>query len=52
MIDKFLTTTQVKLIGKKEFIAIALDLEYKVFVVYITALSVDLSDEVYPSKKA
>ena len=40
------------MIGKKKFIASALDLEYKAFVVYITAVSLDLGDKVHPSKRA
>ncbi len=46
------TTKQVELIGKKEFAVAALDLEHKAFVVPIAALSVDLSDEMYPSRRA
>ncbi len=40
------------LIGKKEYTAVALNLEYKVFVVYVVALSVDSNNKVYPSQKA
>ncbi len=46
------TTRQVELIGKKEFTAAALDLEHEAFVVHVAALSIDLSDEVHPSRKA
>ena len=45
-------TRQVKLIGKKEFIAVVLNLKHKVFVVYVATFSIDLGDEVHPSKKA
>ncbi len=47
-----MNTRQVKLIGKKEFAAAALEPEYKVFVVHIAVLSINLGDEVHPSKKA
>ena len=30
----------------------ALDLKYKIFVIYVATLNVNLSDEMYPSKKA
>ncbi len=46
------TIRQVELIGKKEFAAVALDLEHEAFVVYVAALSVDSGDEVHPSRKA
>ncbi len=46
------TTRRVELIGKKEFAATALNLEHEAFVVHIAALSVDLGDEVHPSRKA
>ncbi len=46
------TTRQVELIGKKEFAAVALDPEYEAFIVHVAALSVDLSNEVYPSRRA
>ncbi len=49
--DVLPTTRQVKLIGKKEFAATALDPEHKVFAVYIATLSVDSGDEVYPSRR-
>ena len=51
MKNVFLTTRQVELIGKKEFAAAAFDLKYKAFVVHKAVFSVDLSDEVHPSKK-
>lgn len=44
-------TREVKLIEKKEFAAAAFDFEYKVFVVHIATLSVDLANKVHPSKK-
>ena len=47
----FPTTKQVKLIGKKEFVTIAVDLEYEAFIVYVAALNIDSSDEVYPLKR-
>ena len=47
-----MTTKQVELIRKKEFAIAVLDLEYKIFVVYVAALNIDLGDEVYPSRKA
>ena len=37
---------------KKEFAVVALDSEYKVFIIHIVAPNVDLSNEVYSSKKA
>ncbi len=46
------TTRQGELIGKKEFIATALDLEYETFVVHIATLSIDSGDKVHPSKRA
>ncbi len=45
------TTRRVELIGKKEFVAVALDLEHEAFVVHVAALSVDLGDEVHPSRR-
>ena len=38
--------------GKKEFAAATFNPKYKMFVVYIVALSVDLDDEIHLSKKA
>ncbi len=46
------TTKQVELIGKKKFVVVTLDPEYKAFVVYIAALRVNLGDEVYSLRKA
>ncbi len=48
----FLTTRKVELIGKKEFAAAVFDLEYKAFVIYVTALGVDLDGKIYPWNKA
>ncbi len=45
------TTKQVELIGKKEFTAAALDPEYEAFIVHVAALSIDLGDEMHPSKR-
>ncbi len=50
--DIFPTTRRVELIGKKKFATVALDPEYEAFVVHVAALSVDLDDEVHPSKRA
>ena len=47
-----LTTRQVELIGKKEFTTAAFNSEYKAFIVYIAALSIDLGDEVHLIRKA
>ena len=47
-----MTIKQVELIVKKEFLAATLDLEHEDFVVHIAALSIDLGDEVHPSKRA
>ncbi len=46
------TTRRVKLIRKKEFAVVALDLEHEAFVVHIAALSVDSGDEMHPSRRA
>ncbi len=46
-----LTTRQVELIRKKEFVAATFDLEHEAFVVPIIALTVDLGDEVHRSKR-
>lgn len=40
------------MIEKKEFAATALDPEYKVFIVYVAALSINSDDEVHPSRRA
>ena len=50
--DVFLTIKQVELIGKKEFVATALDPKHEVFVIYVAVLNVDLGDAVYPLRKA
>ena len=42
----------MELIEKKNFIIAAFDSEHKTFVLYVAALSVNLSDKVHPSKKA
>ena len=34
----FLTTRHVKLVGKKEFVAIALDPEYEIFVIHVASI--------------
>ena len=49
--DVLPTTRPVELIGKKEFVAVALDLKQKTFVVYVAILSIDLSDKVHPLRK-
>ncbi len=49
--DVFPTTRRVKLIGKKEFAATALNPEHKAFVVYVAALNADSSDEIHPSRR-
>ena len=38
--------------GKKEFVTVALDLKYKVFIINIVALNLDSDDEIYPLKRA
>ncbi len=50
--DILLTTRRVELIREKKFAATTLDLEYEAFIVHVTALSVDSSDKVHPSKRA
>ncbi len=50
--DVLPTTRRVELIGKKEFAAAALDLEYEAFIVHVAALSIDLGDKVHPSRRA
>ena len=47
-----MTIGQVELIKKKKFAVAAFDLEHKAFVVHITALSINLGDEVHFSRKA
>ncbi len=49
--DIFSTAKKIELIWKKEFAITVLDLEYKVFVVYIVALSVDSGDKIYLLRK-
>lgn len=48
------TTRRVELIKKKEFVVVALDLDYEAFVVYVATLNIsfDVDDKVYSSKKA
>ncbi len=46
------TTKRVELIGKKEFAIVALNPEHEAFVVYIAALSIDLGDEMHPTRRA
>ncbi len=50
--DVLPTTRRVELIRKKEFAVVALDPEYEAFIVHVAALSVDLRDEVHPSRRA
>ena len=50
--DVLPTTRQIELIKKKTFAVATFDLKHKIFVVHVAALSVDLGDEVNPSKKA
>ena len=50
--DVLPTTRQVELIGKKDFPAAVLDPEHEAFVVHITALSVNSSDEIHPLRRA
>ncbi len=46
------TTKRVGLIRKKAFAIEVLDSEHKVFMIYITALSINSGDEMYPLKRA
>ncbi len=46
------TIRRVELIGRKKFVAAALDQEHEAFVVHVAALSVDSDDEVHPSRRA
>ncbi len=46
------TTRRVELIGKKEFVAAALDSEHEAFIIHVAALNLDSGDEVYLSRKA
>ncbi len=50
--EVFPTTRRIELIRKKEFVVVALDPEHEAFVVHVAALSVDLVDEIYPSRRA
>lgn len=49
-----LTIKKVELIRKKKFAVIALNLEYKIFILHITALNIsfDICDKMHSSKKA
>lgn len=49
-----LTTKRVKLIEKKRFVIVALDPNYKTFIIYITTLNINFASgtEIYISKKA
>ena len=49
--DILSTTKQVKLIEKKEFATVTLDLEHKAFIIYIATLSVKSGNEMHPLKK-
>ncbi len=48
------TTKRVKLIGKKEYAAAALDSDHNAFVVHVATLNIsfDANDEVHPSRRA
>ena len=46
-----LITTQLELIGKKEFAAATFDLGHEVFVVHVTALNVNLGNKMHPLKR-
>ena len=50
--DILLTTRQVELIEKKKFVVAALYPEYKAFIIYIIALSIDSGNEMYFSRMA
>ncbi len=50
--DVLSTIRQIELIWKREFAVAAFDPEHETFVIHITALSMDLGDEVYPSRRA
>ena len=45
-------TRQVELIEKKNFLATALNLEHKAFIVYVIILSVDIGDKMHLLKRA
>ncbi len=49
--DVLSTTKQVKLIGKKEFALVALNLEHETFIVHVAAFGLDSGDEVHPLKR-
>ena len=46
------TTRRIKLIEKKEFVVRAFDLKYKIFVIHIAILSIDLGNEMHLLRKA
>lgn len=46
-----LTLKKVKLIRKKEFPTIILNLEHEVFVIYIATLGIDSTNKMHPLKK-
>ncbi len=50
--DILLTIRQVELIEKKGFVTAVFNPEYEAFVVHIAVLSVDLSDKMYPLRRA
>ena len=49
--DVLPTIRRVELIEKKEFVAVALNPEYKAFIIHVTALTIDPDNEVHPSKR-
>ncbi len=46
------TTRQVELIKKKEIVLVTPDPKYKVFIVYVAVLNIDLGDKVHPTRQA
>lgn len=48
----FPNTRKIKLIKKKEFAIVALDLKYRTCVIYVATLSIDSGNKVYLLKKA
>ncbi len=50
--DILLTIRRVELIWKKKFAIVVLDLKHEAFVIHVAVLSIDLGDEVHPSKRA
>ncbi len=46
------TTRRVKLIEKKKFAVVAINPEYKAFVLYVAVFNVDSDDEIHPSRRA